>query len=311
MEIEPSLEMFVARSDMMVLGGGGLMTPVLKGATRITADMRDLVRICRETGIPIYGISLGGNGTPLKSIEPIERRELIAASEYTTLRNPEDMQVLEELSRTGACFPDIVWSVPRMFRPKSRPPDERQARRTIGVNIYTRNAGKRKWLQRLLKAIVRYRSDLDFLFISVSSDFNLNNGTLGSADWGRNCRTVALHEIEAAVDCLASLDCLITSKLHIGMTAMSLGVPVVSYAGEPKTKLVFKRIGLGGMAWTSRELHKIAWLFLSRNGLRALRDSFAKIDRESLINAAMNHYAKLTEIVMSRNFDAAESDARA
>lgn len=305
MRIEPSLEAFIAECDMIVLGGGGLMTPrkVSSGAKQITSEMRDLVRICRERSVPIYGISIGGNGIPLQQIEPVERRELIAAAKYTTLRNLEDMPALEELGRPCDYYPDVVWTSPEMFRPDV----ERGTRGRIGINIYTRSSRRRRWLEWFLMSIVRYRRDLDFLFISVSSDFNLNNGTIGSADWGANCKTVALHELQAAVNCLASLDCLITSKLHIGMTAMSLGVPAVSYAGEPKTRLVYNRIGFDAMAWSARDIHKLVKLFALPGSLRALKAAFAKIDRAGLSREAMHHYAKLTNIVLSGDRQAVEA----
>jgi polysaccharide pyruvyl transferase WcaK-like protein len=244
----------------------------------------------------MYGVSIGGNGLPIDQIEPIERRRLFAGLAYTTLRNRRDFSALESLGKPIDVFPDMVWATPR-FYPSSRVASRERTR--IGFNLFMRGGKARRVLEILIGQLVRIRSDWEFVFIDVNPNDVRQGGSLDlSSPERKNCRKVVLHELHAASELLGSLTFLVTNKLHVGVVAMSLGVPVVSYAGEPKTQLLFDDVGLNELCWRRNQLiQRFASCFFLPGGMTRLTRIFARLDIEAIVAGAMNHFAALTEIV--------------
>ncbi|MEM1410606.1 MAG: hypothetical protein AAGG79_07685, partial [Pseudomonadota bacterium] len=144
---------------------------------------------------------------------------------------------------------------------------------------------------------VKLRQDVDFVFIDnqPGKDDAFQAYRPRSRNANATCST--LVDIEAACRELAALDVLITSRLHVGMVAMSYGVSTVAYAGQTKTRLVYDRIGRASLFWTSRDVIKFVRAFLIPSGLERLKRAAYPPIAGAILDGAGEHYARLTEVL--------------
>lgn len=252
---------FMANCDIVFLGGGGLLIPRprLSGIGQdFNEDLKAMLAISREMKIPLYGFSLGGAGVPLTEIVPSQRRDLISQMKYVTLRNREDLQLLEQANIKGEFLDDIVWSVANKVPPRSKPKSKEKYR--IGLNLYLGDSPKFYPTKFLISVATKIRRDIKFIFFDIHP--NADDAFNAFYVEGPNCEKKFALDIQSSCDDVASLDLLITTRLHLGVMAMSYGVPSVAYAAATKTKLLYNRIGRQKFFWKSYEFYKFALLFL-------------------------------------------------
>lgn len=252
---------FMGNCDIVFLGGGGLLIPrpQLSGIGQdFNGDLKAMLAISREREVPLYGFSLGGAGVPLTEIVPSQRRDLISQMKYVTLRNREDLQLLEQADIKGEFLDDIVGSVANKVPARSKPKGKEKYR--IGLNLYLGDSPKFYPAKFLITAPTKIRRDIKFIFFDIRP--NADDAFNAFHVEGPNCEKRFALDIQASCDDVASLDLLITTRLHLGVMAMSYSVPSVAYAAAMKTKLLYNRIGRQKFFWKSYEFYKFALLFL-------------------------------------------------
>jgi polysaccharide pyruvyl transferase WcaK-like protein len=294
--VEADLDALVAQSDLMVLGGGGQLIPrprMRGNFAQFSADMRRLVDLCQEHAVALYGISIECGAKALDQIVPAERRDLLHALAYSTLRNPHDAGLFQQAGIPCDVVPDLVWTTPRFF-PK---PARKGNRKTVGLNLYlhkTRRSTLLKWLLRLITIL---RPDLDFVFIDVTPKPGGGFRALDLSAGQANCSRAMLMDLARAMDVICECDLIISTRLHLEVVAMSHGVPSVAYDPQPKTRQLYEHIGLANMVWRGRELHKFIGALLWPGGLDRLRARHDPCRVEAMMADAARHYEALADIV--------------
>jgi len=297
-ELVSDVKEFVEQADLVIFGGGGLLIPrkSLSGeGADFNEDLHDVLEMVEANGTPLYGISLGGGGKPLSQIVPEERRRLIRSLNYLTLRNREDMQLLEQAGIKGEFLDDLVWTTAKSF---PLTPPASNGRRRIGINLYLGRSRRFKVLRKIIEMAVRLRSDMDFVFFDIHPGRNDEFKAYSPDRLPRNCERRQLVDMEDACRQAASLDLLLTTRLHLGVMAMSYGVTTIAYAGQEKTRLLYNRIGRGELFWRSGKIFNFIKLFFFPGQLDKTLERQTAID-DAIIDNASSHYDRLAEILDS------------
>lgn len=289
---------FVDNADIIVFGGGGLLLPRRKLSEIIRDFNEDLGQILERTGpkaTPLLGLSLGGAGCDFEQIVPEVRKELVRRLDYVTLRNREDLKLLAPANSKGEFVDDVVWTTARKLpRTRNR---KNSARLRVGVNLDLGSLRRPTLVKLFVWLITSIRRDLDFVFIEVHPT---GQHRAFCADLSQsNCSNKIMTNIEDACTAVASIDLLITSRLHIGVMAMSYGVPTIAYAGEEKTKLLYKRIGRSAFFWPIREVYRLLQLFLVPGAINGVIDEAGKPIDPAIVDNAMQHYTVLSNLLDS------------
>lgn len=291
----------VEKSDLLLFGGGGLLIPRRKLSSQgadFNDDLRAVLAASANKGIPAYGLSIGGGGKPLDEIVPEERRNLIRSLHYVTLRNREDLQLLEQAGVRGEFLDDLVWTTASCF-PVAAPAGKN--RRRIGINLYLGRSRRFNLLRKVIELFVRIRPDIDFVFLDIHPGSNGEFRAYAPGRPRKNCAQKRLVDVEDACREAASLDLLFTTRLHLGVMAMCYGVTTVAYAGQEKTRLLYNRIGRGDLFWKSSEIFNFIKLFFLPGRLEKLFARREAVGSE-IVENAMRHYARLDDVL------AAEAD---
>lgn len=297
-ETEEDLDSFVERVDTVVVGGGGALIPRIgqsSPANDFSSEMGRVIDLCESKGIRIYGISVGGNGLPLHEIHPRSRRRLVESAAFLTLRNPQDLALLASTNTPGAFHHDIVWTTPRYLQSPSSP---RPTRWRIGVNLYLSSRSALGLSARAaLHAIVRMRRDCEFFFIDVHRHASGVRSATSVSPPHENCSHVRFSELQADIAFIRSLDLVITSKLHLGVVALSFGVPTISMAtDERKIDLLYHNVNLQQLRWGSGGWQSLLYYFSSLDRLQRLFASLDGFDVRPIMEDAMGHYRALDRL---------------
>ncbi|MDT0684540.1 polysaccharide pyruvyl transferase family protein [Roseicyclus sp. F158] len=294
-ELISDITALINQSDVIVFGGGGLLIPRRNLSSQqkdFNDDLGAAVRAATAKGIPQLGISLGGAGKSLEQIAPIERHNLVRALKYVTLRNSEDVQLLEQAGIQGAFHNDMVWTTADKV-PVSR--GSGNGRRRIGFNLYLTQSRRYKLLRKILQIIVRLRPDLDFVFLEIHPGPNGAFKAFAPKRLPKNCTRKTLADVEDACREAASLDLLVSTRLHLGVMTMSYGGTTIAYAGQEKTRLLYKRIGRESLFWESPNLLRFLRCFLLPGALAKTIAIGRSNDVSEGMRDAHQHYVKLTE----------------
>jgi polysaccharide pyruvyl transferase WcaK-like protein len=291
-----SVAEFVAGVDAVICGGGGLLIsrPRPSDISKdFHIDLQALLDATAAKGIPVFGTSLGGGGMPLDAIVPPVRQDLVRKLRYVTLRNREDVQLLDQAGIEGEFLDDIVWSVSRKILVV---PTAREGRRPkVGINLYIGHSRKMQSVRLLLQLITWIRRDIDFVFYEIHPELD---GTFEafSTNLGQpNCSARELLDIRDACQELSSADLLITTRLHCGVMAMSYGVPSIAFAGAEKTRLLYRRAARSQFFWPAKEFARFAALFLMPGRFGKLISQRQTIVPDEIMNGALAHYDRISD----------------
>ncbi|MDB4372290.1 polysaccharide pyruvyl transferase family protein, partial [Mariniblastus sp.] len=229
--------------DVIIFGGGGLLIPRknLSGeGMYFNEDLKAVLSIANEREIPLFGVSLGGAGVNFDEITPPTRQTLLKSLNYVTLRNKQDHHLLDQTKTPGECLGDIVWATSKLFsKPKlssETPPSQDSDRIRIGINMYLTRSRRYRALQKLLELAIAYRKNWEFIFYELHPQTGKEFRALNLSKSRKNCRSCVLTDPEQATEEMKALDLIITTRLHIGVVAMSTGTPSIAYAAQPKTR---------------------------------------------------------------------------
>ena len=98
---------------------------------------------------------------------------------------------------------------------------------------------------------------------------------------------------------LASLDLVISYKLHLGLTALAVGTPFYSVGGPGKVKAFLKEIGADFAVRPSTDKYlNLALLLSNPQKIRCIRQKYDFKKLENLKNASWGHMDKVTSIAL-------------
>ncbi len=279
-----SVDELLDGADLCLMGGGAMLeSGVLRwGARAYSRDLEaDLVKLWRGARgrLPIHALSIGGSGrtTPWRLSPAKALLYRSGVVERATVRLPDDVEVLSRCGVPTEHHPDVLLRADRWFRGAGDPRGERLR---VGVNLNRRTGGA------LASAVVdraRTRDDLEVVFFHSHLPGHGQDYELLPPQEGR----ISHHHYEdpdETTAALAALDLLVSSKLHLGVTALSFGVPFLSYAGKAKTAAFLRSIDAGHHRFVpGDEARLLAVIDGAATQLRAGRDP-----RPDLLPAALD-----------------------
>lgn len=242
LESANSEEELLREADACVIAGGSFLMPInpikryLHPHYRaIENDYIRLYKSSKKLGIKILPISIGGDGYIHKAFWqiPLSRLKFLKSPMMLngTVRLFEDVAVMKHIGKQFLHYPDMLLQVGNMinfdnckFNDKIR----------IGFNLK-----KGKYLDKKLVEDIFYYSnhydDLEFFFIKSHMDISNINYEYLPLKSSKNIHIVKYEDPYQLLGLLASLNCIISSKLHLGLTALAIGTPFISYRGQGKT----------------------------------------------------------------------------
>lgn len=297
-EVSKSISELLRDKDLIVYGGGGVLVSGEVSESlwsKLGDDLWLLLENSHRKRIPIYGVSVGGNGIHNRKLTPKSRQALLESAEYLTVRNPQDLRLLKLANTKGAFFPDVLWLTPAFF-----PAERRKNRRIrVGLNLYLTNLITQKALYVLLiiYLVTRLRRDSDFVFVDTFNEYTGNFRALGKLGRTSNTFNYAFSDLSKDIEILTSLDVMISTRLHVGLVCMSYGIPFISLFGEKKTALLMKNMGLTHMSYTHTRIPNFISLMVSKNRLRRLISSYRIPNQGDLMKASLGHLRELDAII--------------
>lgn len=291
---ESSISTFISRIDMLVYGGGGVL---LSENSVLLSQINQLIEACHANCIPFYVISIGGNGLALDKLSSIQQR-LVKSAKYITLRNPQDLVVLNDISTPGDFYHDIVWLTPYFFEFKS----PKSIVKRIGINMSFGSERYSKLFTLIMKFIVRLRKDCEFIFLDGTPKTESRFlKVLDLSTYSNNCSKATYSELYEYVALIGSLDLVITNRLHIGVVALSYGITTISFLGETKAKLLFENVGIKDLVWEKDGFYKILYYFSTSKQLKKITTILKNFDTSPITNNSMNHLKKLSAIIQKNS----------
>jgi hypothetical protein len=269
-ETEDALDPLVDGARLVIMGGGAMLAGggLRKHAQRWYRDYnRDFARLAsaaERAACPIHAISIGGDGGPSRLSKSQRRLYSSEMMRSATVRLPTDVATLEAFGIPTVHHPDILLAGPEHLGVVGRRDPDRV---TIGLNIFERTG--RDLADGLMEAAAQ-RPDLRLVFIhshlpSQPQRYEIQPDS-EHAD-------IVLHrDTDPAATCetIASLDVLVTSKLHLGVTALAAGVPFVSFAGPPKARAFLEGLGGGAEVYDQSSWRELLDLLLESQGHQRL-----------------------------------------
>lgn len=237
---------------LVIIAGGALLTPfrwykrlLNKAAREYEVDFKDLFLATKKyPNVRFCAISMGGDG---KVKDPAVwyshwRRDFFCSDAFidgTVRLEGDKTQMQQAFGKNFTYYPDMLFRTCDYFPPKKLAPTKKYR---VGFNFK-----KGRYLdKRLINDIMDYAASHD--------DMEFHFTTTHMQKVGLNYQYVPQHPTKNVfidryenpcqlLGVLASMDCFMTSMLHVGLTGLTTGTPFVSYRGPGKTKSFLKSIG--------------------------------------------------------------------
>ncbi len=296
------------RTDLLIIGGGALLIsrkPIRWRWVRFSLaakfakreeEYRLFIHMLSQRKIPLYAFSVGGDGIYPEQLTPSDKQRILEISQYMSVRNPEDMELLQRTGTPGDFYPDVVWQT-SVFFPIHQ---QKNKKLRIGIDIYISNMFKQYafYLPLIIYAVTLIRHDVDFIFIDTT---NKSKSPFRALHWPRNRKnttTYQFHELPHDLEFIASLDMLISTRLHLGLACMSYGIPFLSLFGEKKTRICLKNANLSHLYFSHRRMFDFVSIMLNKKELFRLIKNFQVPDKEELIKKSFHHFSQLQNILV-------------
>ena len=256
----PTVDDLCQDVNLVIIAGGALLTPfrwykrlLNKAAREYEADFKDLFHATlKYPNVKFCAISMGGDGkvrSPKKWYSHW-RSDFFCSDAFIngTVRLEGDvLQMKEAFGKNFVFYPDMLFVANVFFPPKLLKPTNKYR---VGFNFK-----KGRYLDKKLLSDIKEYAD-------THDDMEFHFTTTHMEKVGLNYQYVPKHESKnifidryenpcQLLGVLASMDCFMTSMLHVGLTGLTTGMPFISYRGPEKTKSFLKSIG-GYWEWSQR-----------------------------------------------------------
>lgn len=275
------IEKFVKSCDYVVIGGGGMLinNSILRFfAKRVAFDFEvsffKLLRAVVKYNRKLICISIGGDGenylnNPFKR-KLFENPICLGGS----VRLESDLNTVD--SNLFSYIPDIVLQTPIFF--KSDNSLNNTGKKRIVLNL---KSGSEKFLERFISD---YRDSLDIITFGSHLPSSGNNYELISKE-----NHFVFKKLKESVEFLSRADLIISSKLHVGVTGLSFGIPFISYKGPNKAVEFLKSVKLDNFVCDSQMgINEILSSFNGDLGLPLSNSMKNSYNHFNLLNSLIN-----------------------
>ena len=287
------LDELVEKSDAIVLAGGGLYITHKTPWPSIVDGYKELgvlLENCKLTKTPVFGISLGGSGSSNFPKWQSSAITFTKQAKWISVRNKEDLLIGIKYQRNFPRFPDIVWCCSTFF-PKNPIPIP-----TIKIGVYCAQAAN-KFDAVLIDLFLKALSKIKGIELVIINDANVFSKLRRGSSSKQAITFYQMSSLYEDTRFISSLDYIITSRLHVGISCLSYGGGMIALFPERKSILALSDISMSNNILTSR-LH--IFLLLLRISLAKdknyLLGRFAQINPDILANRstdAMLHFSSL------------------
>jgi len=281
-----SLNELLSDAEFCIIGGGGFL--VENFSAPFEEDFRQLHKVSAEKNCPVYPLTIGGEGLGKNASLSHWRREFFQGDmcQSCTVRLESDKALIRHFGKEVFFYPDVLLSVSEFWQ---IPPQNKQVKtqnknqnNIINVGINIPNTLQCKWLAFQLGIIASTRRDIIFHFIKTYLPSSSINSELRPKQLSSNIKYHVYSDPQSTLEFLASLDLVVSYKLHLGLTALALGVPFYSLGGSGKAKAFLDSIGADFAVWTpvDKRFRVAAFLSNPQNILQAKNKfNFTIIDK--------------------------------
>ena len=280
-------------ASFCIIGGGGVLVDNLTNS--VDQEFHQLLATSIEYNCPVFPISIGGEGKGAEASLSEARHSFFSHSLCgdATVRLADDVELFEKLDKKAFYFPDVLLSVGEAWNvPQTNSQDN-----LIKVGINLPDSAQMKLFFAELKLISWLYKDIIFYFIpTYLSDSSIKWEFLPKTETD-NIKIHNYTDPQSTLNFLASLDLVISYKLHLGLTALAVGTPFYSVGGPNKAKAFLEEIGANFAVRPSTDKwFNLAWLLSNPQKIHSLtqRYNFSKL--ESLKADSWGHMDKLTII---------------
>lgn len=280
-----SLDELLSDAKFCIIGGGGFL--VENFSAPFEEDFHRLHQVSIEKNCPVYPISIGGEGLGKNASLSYWRREFFQGDmcQSCTVRLESDKSLINYFGKEVFYYPDVLLSVAEFWQIKSQSKQNNIHNNIINVGINIPNTLQCKWLAFQLGIIASIRRDIVFHFIKTYLPSSSINSELRPKQLSSNIKYHVYTDPQSTLEFLASLDLVVSYKLHLGLTALALGVPFYSLGGSGKAKAFLNSIGADFAVWNPGDKRFKIASFLSspQNILQAKKKfNFTIINKLSL-----------------------------
>ncbi|WP_037313416.1 polysaccharide pyruvyl transferase family protein [Ruegeria halocynthiae] len=241
----------IRKADAVVMGGGAvlkeaqLLRMIVKSAPRkIEQRYLTLRRAAIRYNKPVYFTSIGSDSIRGFRDISLARRYLFKSDcvKGGTVRLNRDVPLLNERSITAAFYPDVLMGTAKHI--DQDPADWQYDTPRILLNFHKRHT-------HVGHAIVDHiRKTVPNAEILVTRSHLAESGF--TYEWDGKDRDLTLMPYEDCMDfCqkLRTMSLVLSSKLHVGLTAMSYGVPFISVGGRGKVRAQLEQLNLQDLCY--------------------------------------------------------------
>lgn len=284
------VDSFLSSIDVLVFGGGGILA---------NAHVRDdfdrlvegIVQEASSRRIPVHGVSLGGDGTLAPECVSSGRKALLEHVSLLTVRNPQDLDDVARFDVQAHFHHDVVWSCPQYASLDLVRKERAESKKRILANVEEKSVYRRSFIVAIQIAnFLSPASRAEYLsIIRESGELHTLQNRLqnsGLMDY------TSYPGVEKTLRRVGAADILISSKMHIGMCALAMGIPFVSVFGEEKTRIMMENLGIERFFVGKRPLKAVTALSRAFSESGCLSHSFDEEKRD-----ARNHIERLLHVL--------------
>ncbi len=294
LETTDSLDELLSNVEFCIIGGGGFL--VENFSAPFESDFRHLCEVSNEKNCPVYPISIGGEGLSEKHQLSHWRQKFFQGNmcQPCTVRLESDKALIHKFGKEAFYYPDVLLSVSEFWQIPH--PDKSSNKIHIGINIP--NTLLCKWLAFQLRIIASIRRDIVFHFIKTYLPSSPINSELLPKQQSTNIKYHVYTDPQSTLEFLATLDLVVSYKLHLGLTALALGVPFYSLGGSGKAKAFLNSIDADFAVWTPMDKRfKIAAFLSNPQNILRVKNKFNFTIIDKLTKNSRGHLDFLTKLV--------------
>jgi len=259
LEVADNLDELFQDVHLCIIAGGALLTPfslvrrtLQKVAIEYEADFRDLNHAIKKyPHVKVCAISIGGDGEQRQPNKHYSRHRIsfFSSSQFLdgTVRLTGDVEQMKKFGKNFKFIPDCLLSVNKFVKPITAVKNSSDGLVSkVGFNFKKGKYLSKHFLDELF-AYADKNKNIVFYFITTHLEKTGMDYEYIPDKETENIKIIKYADPEELLEFMTELDVLISSKLHLGITGLTVQTPFLSYRGPGKAKSFLRSIGGGKM----------------------------------------------------------------
>ncbi len=295
---EKSLLRLLLKSSFILIGGGAMLTPkrnIIWYAHKLYLHKQICFLMLFLAGklkkCKIAAISIGGDNK-IKIKMPLMQQLFFSSlsPELVSVRLPNDRYLFPDHTQVKY-IPDILLGISSFYPPIRV--NKKNQKIKIGLNLSKRFT--KDFAEKLV--LLSLTDSVDIYFIKTHSDIYPTDSEFLSADFPFMSQDIKYQNVSTFCRDLEMLDLIISSKLHVGVTALSYNIPFVSLNGQNKTKEFLKTINASSLIYDANQCSELlSKVFLTPDYLTEYKQLYDWELINNMKNESLNHINLLGDI---------------